>query len=134
MQGQLKYQPIWAFLYLFFGIVFGALFLGSAYYLNDSAIYLNTFAAGILVFIGYTMRTKPNVIYTKEEIIVFGLFGNERYRYDLKGTPILRLKNERFYLGGEKLKFNRWFIDKKDWERIKHFYFQEKALLDELQD
>ena len=134
MQGQLKYQSIWAFLYLFCGVLFGLLFLFSGYYLDDTAIYLNTFAAGILVYIGYNMRTKPNVSYNRTNIIVYGLFGNVRREYILDGAQEITFHNNRFYLGNEKLKFNHWFIDKKDWERMKHFYFPDNALFDELKD
>jgi len=122
----IRYNPIWAILYIFIGLACTFIFIFASVYLNDITISVYILASLPPIYIGIILFRTPYAKITNQSIIVYGLFGQKKQTYFFlsKSQPIY--KKGRFYIvkKGEfkKLKMNKWFVNKNDWERVIEFF------------
>ncbi|NOQ76097.1 MAG: hypothetical protein GQ574_29095 [Crocinitomix sp.] len=133
MIGEIKYQAIWAKVYILLGVLFGLLFIFAGIMLEDYTIILNVIAAAIVIYYGYFMLNNPSANYSEKEIKVFGIFGSVRKHYKFENVDAIKIRNNRLYLNGKKLQLSPWMVDQQDWQRLLAFFNEEEALLGELE-
>lgn len=131
---EIKYQAIWGRLYLLFAILFGLIFIIASYLLDDYSNLFNLIGALVIGYIGYSMLKRPYLRYSKNAIIVYNYIGSIRKSYQFVHLEDIKLKSNRLYLNGEKLKINDWMVRKADWNRFINYYDQSNSIINELQD
>ena len=90
---------------------------------------------GLMIIIGYNIQKGPYAVYDDQNIYLYNFRFKQREHYQFKNKAQITVKNNLFYLDNKKLKMNKWFINKSDWNRMVQFYSSsEDALLSELKD
>lgn len=116
----IKYHFIWTNLFIIIGVFCGVIFLIGGAVLNDLTIYLYIIIAILPVYIGVNLKKINYAEVSSKDIKVYGLFGQLRHHYQLKGEDKFFVKSNKFYLKQPqksiKIKINSWFVNQLDWQ------------------
>jgi len=127
----IRYNPIWALLYIMVGVLCTVLFIFASVYLKDITLLFYCIVSLPPIYIGVILYKTPYAKITVNTITIFGLLGQVKhsYEYNSRNKPIYR--KSRFYLeinGKEKkLKMNKWFVNSNDWERVIDFFNDDES-------
>lgn len=144
MQLELYYHRTWGIINISLGIIFSLIFIIGAIFLNDNSFFYYLILTGGNIILGIIRLKKPYVLcseirnendeITSGEIKVLNSFGQVQYRYEYKSTSEITVVGNRLCQNGTKLKFNSWFINKHQWNKIIRYYTDGKLPADDLQD
>ena len=144
MQLELYYHRTWGIINISFGIIFSVIFIVGALYLNDNSFFYYLILTGGNIILGMIRLKKPYVVCTEirnddetisaGEIKVFNSFGMVQYSYTYKSPTEITVVKNRLCQNGTKLKFNSWFTNKHQWDKIIRYYTDGKLPADDLQD
>ena len=133
MHDRVRYHPIWAVLYIFFGILFTIIFILGYVVLQQITDLISIVFGLFLIFIGNSFRKQPYMEYGEHFITVFNFFGKPRKKYTFQSKKDVFIDKNRLYLNGKKISANDWMIRKEDWMRALAFYSKDSdALIEEL--
>lgn len=129
------YNPVYGRLLIAFGVLFTIIFvLGFAIAdMAESLAYC--LLTGLMIIIGYNIQQGPYATYNENGITLYNFRFKEREHYQFKDKSQITVNKDLFYLNGKKLKMNKWFIKKSDWNRMVQYYSSsDESLLTELKD
>ncbi len=116
----IKYHFIWTNLFILIGVFSGIIFLIGGTVLNDFTIYLYVIIAILPIYTGVNLKKINYAEVSKNNIKVYGLFGQLKHHYRLKGDDKFFVKNNNIYLKQAqktiKIKMNSWFVNQLDWQ------------------
>ena len=129
-------RPSIARLYITFGVIFMLIFILGTLVLHDMINLLYFLASSLLIVFGIIALKSPYAIYDEKELILFNLFGKIRIKYTFSSKNSIVIKKNFLYLNGEKMKINKWFIQREEWNRMIQFYSTDNndMIFRELQD
>ena len=129
-------RPSIARLYITFGVIFMLIFILGSLVLHDMINLLYFLASSLLIVFGIIALKSPYAIYDEKELILFNLFGKIRIKYTFSSKNSIVIKKNFLYLNGEKMKINKWFIQREEWNRMIQFYSTDNndMIFRELQD
>jgi len=115
----IKYKKIWAHVYVLVGIVCVIIFVIGFFVMKDFINLLYCFAAVIPIYFGFKMKKSAYALVSKDEILVFGLFGELKHLYKCVDDSVFIRKGNKIYIQNKgeltKLKLNNWFVNRDDW-------------------
>ncbi len=131
---QINYDKKWAIIYWVAGFGTGIIFILGGFILRDYTLPFYAISSAYLAAIGFSISKNPYCFYGLTEIKVFGHFKMERKIYRFDGPGDVKVKNNRLYINGKKLKLSAWMVDKQDWKRMLELYSPEDGFMNELND
>lgn len=144
MRLELYYHRTWGIINISLGIIFSVIFIVGALFLNDHSFFYYLILTGGNIILGMIRLKKPYVVCTeirnddetisKGEIKVFNSFGIVQYTYTYSSPKEITVVKNRLCQNGTKLKFNSWFTNKHQWNKIISYYKEGKLPADDLQD
>jgi hypothetical protein len=130
-----NYNPVYGRLYILFGIIFSVIFILGIFVLKDYTILLYLLFSGFLIVIGKSALKTNYAVFSKNELILFNLFGKQRKKYSFSLKTDVISRNNHLYYKGKKIKLNNWFVKKNEWRELMEFYATEdKSIIDEIQE
>ena len=140
MHLELWYQRIWGTVNIALGIIFSVIFILGAVVLNDPSLLFYLILTGGNIYFGWVRIKQPCVICDEAvqgsagAIRVYGIFGQLLVTYTYSHRSEIMVKENRLYQNGKKLKFNSWFTNLHQWEKIKRYYTDGLLPADDLQE
>ncbi|MBI3136531.1 MAG: hypothetical protein HYZ14_17785 [Bacteroidetes bacterium] len=128
------YLRIWGTFHVVVGAVFSVIFMLGAVVLNDYSFLLYLLFSGLLLYMGLVRLRKPYLVYSPNKIEVRGTYGEIYKTYTWEKADEVSVKDNRIFLNGKKLRFNAWFTNKHQYNRMIRFFSGEILVADELQD
>lgn len=118
---QIKYNPVWANIYILVGVFSALIFWFGALFLNQNKLLLFGLAALGPIYIGFEMRKNNYALVSLSEIQVFGLLGKLKKEYKTDSKSFFSMKKNKLFLHKNgsitKVNMNKWFVNQYDWKR-----------------
>lgn len=88
-----------------------------------------------MIVVGFSIQKGPYATYSNKELRLFNFNNRERECYSFNKRSEISIINDLLYLNGKKLKINKWFLNKEEWQRMVLFFqSSETDLISELRD
>ena len=128
------YIKAFASFHILIGTLFSAIFILGALILKDYFYFLYLILSLGIIVMGINRLQKPYIRCYKNEIYVTGLFGeiSKSYTWDRKNE--ISVSKNRVFIQGEKLKFNSWFTNTHQYQKMLRYLSGENMPADELQN
>ena len=121
-------------LYIVLGILFVLIFTLGFLILKDYTNIIYALSSTFLIVIGFVSLKSPYADFSKNELIIYNFIGKIRIKYTFSDKKEVKVKNNKLYLNGEKMKISHSFVNTEEWKRLINFYSDDSQLLEELQD
>ena len=107
------------FIYIFFGVVFGCLYL--AIVLGDAEPSITPITSGfILLLLGVLFLTRKYFEYDENSLTLYNMLGNVKSKYKFSSLQDIELEGKKLYVvQGDSRKKNyitAYMVDKEDWQ------------------
>lgn len=126
------YLRIWGTFHLVVGSVFSLVFIVGAAFVEDYSFLLYLLFSGLLIYMGLVRLRKPYLVYSANQIRVRGTYGENYKIYTWNKPEEIEVKNGRVFLNGNKLRFNSWFTNRHQYNRMLAFFNGKFVLENEL--
>lgn len=121
-------------LYIVLGILFVLIFLMGFFILHDFTNIFYALSSCFLILIGFVALKNPYALFDQKELIIYNFIGKIRIKYTFSNKNEVKVKNNKLFLNGEKMKISHSFVNKEEWNRLINFYSGDAHFIDELQD
>ncbi|MBK8927725.1 MAG: hypothetical protein IPM74_17935 [Crocinitomicaceae bacterium] len=127
------YMKAFATFHILTGVLFSVIFILGALILKDFFYFLYLILSIGIVVMGINRLRKPYICCFKNEITVTGLFGEISKTYKWEQKNEICISGNRVFVQGKKLKFNSWFTNVHQYQKMLRYLSGENMPADELQ-
>lgn len=121
-------------IYVVLGILFVLIFVLGAIILKDPMNILYAASSTFLIVIGVVALKSPYAVFDKNHLIIYNFIGKIRIKYTFDDKNEIKVKNDKLYFQGEKMKISKSFVNPEEWNRLIQFYSESDFLINELKD
>ncbi len=121
-------------IYIVLGILFVLIFVLGAIILQDFINILYAVSSTFLIIIGAVALKSPYADFDENQLIIYNFVGKIRIKYTFDDKNDIKVKNDKLYFQGEKMKISKSFVNPEEWNRLIQFYSEPDFLINELKD
>lgn len=135
IEQRVHYKKAYGRMLIVLGILFTSIFILGYFIAEIGDAIFYCLMSAVLIVVGFGILSGPYATYDSSSIQLYNFTGKSRKEYSFSDQSDIQVKGSHFYLKGDKLKMNKWFMNEEEWQRMINFYSSDAdSLFTELRD